>query len=60
MLNQQRELTLPRLTVAPTATSSPRIVNTPVSVAAGRVEGRFMDSVKVGMESATLDSVKGE
>ena len=40
MLNHQRELSLPRFTAAPTATSS-AFFNTPVSVAAGRrAEGR--------------------
>ena len=33
MLNHQRELTLPRLAAAPTATSSAYCFNTPVSVA---------------------------
>ena len=37
MLNQPRKLTLPRVTAAPTATSSAYVFNTPVSSAAQNV-----------------------
>ena len=37
VLNHQRRLPLPRPTAVPTATQSPRIVNTPLSAAAGPV-----------------------